>query len=71
VVERTFADPMPDSAERAVEIAGAGGVRWTERITVRNTAGEKYDRIVDYVMGSMPEPCEVVSDEDLFGDIPF
>ncbi len=49
-------DPVPDTAERAVEIAEGGGVAHTEMITVRNIAGEKYDRIVGYKLGPMPEP---------------
>ena len=49
-------DPVPDTAERAVEIAEGGGVAHTEKITVRSIAGEKYDRIVGYKLGPMPEP---------------
>jgi DNA repair protein RadD len=48
-------DPVPDTAECAVEIAEAGGVAHTLGITVRNIAGEKYDRIVSYKLGPMPE----------------
>jgi DNA repair protein RadD len=48
-------DPIPDTAERAVEIAEGGGLASTGRITVRNIAGEKYDRIVAYKLGPMPE----------------
>jgi DNA repair protein RadD len=49
-------DPVPDTAERAVEIAEAGGVAHTERITVRSIAGEKYDRVVACKLGPLPEP---------------
>jgi DNA repair protein RadD len=52
---RRSPDPVPDTAERAEEIAEAGGVASTERITVRSIAGQKYDRIVAYVLGAMPE----------------
>ena len=48
-------DPVPDTAERAVEIAQGGGVATTRSITVRTVAGEQYDRIVDYELGPMPE----------------
>ena len=63
---------MPDSAERAAEIAGGGGVAQTEKITVRSVAGEKYDRVVGYEIGPMPEQLPVHEalgyDEE---DIPF
>lgn len=52
-------DPVPDTAERAVEMAEAGSLATTEMITVRSIAGEKYDRIVDYQLGPMPEALEV------------
>ncbi|HON68739.1 MAG TPA: DEAD/DEAH box helicase family protein [Phycisphaerae bacterium] len=49
-------DPVPDTAQRAVEIAEGGGLAHTEKITVRSIVGEKYDRIVRYKLGPMPEP---------------
>lgn len=68
---RRSPDPVPDTAERAVEIAEAGGMAHTERITVRSIAGEKYDRVVAYKLGPLPEPIA----NDFFGydpdDIPF
>jgi len=57
--KRRSPDPVPDTAQRAVEIAEGGGLATTERITVRSVAGEKYDRIVDYKLGPMPEPVPV------------
>jgi DNA repair protein RadD len=67
---RRSPDPVPGTAERAVEIAEAGGVCRAEKITVRSVAGEKYDRIVDYVIGEMPE---MVTTTDPFdpADVPF
>lgn len=56
---RRSPDPIPDTAERAVEIAEGGGVAHTEKITVRNIAGEKYDRIVACKLGPLPEPIPV------------
>lgn len=53
---RRSPDPVPDSAERAVEIAGGGGLAHTEQITVRTIAGEKYDRIVAHRLGQLPAP---------------
>jgi DNA repair protein RadD len=49
-------DPVPETAQRAVEIAEGGGLAHTEKITVRSIVGEKYDRIVRYKLGPMPEP---------------
>ena len=48
-------DPVPATAERAVEIAEGGGVAIAEAITVRSVTGEKYDRIVEYKLGPVPE----------------
>lgn len=65
-------DPMPDTAERAVEIAEGGGVAHTEKITVRSISGERFDRIVGYKLGPMPEPLpagEVRGYDD--SEIPF
>jgi DNA repair protein RadD len=64
-------DPVPDTAERAVELAECGALAPTLYITVRAVAGEPYERIVDYELGPVPEACEVVSDESLYGEIPF
>jgi len=67
---RSF-DPVPDSSERAVEIAEGGGVARTEKIVVRSAAGEKYDRIVGYTLGEMPEPVPVEELADDVADVPF
>jgi len=53
---RRSLDPIPDTAERAVEIAEGGGVAHAEKITGRNIPGEKFDRIIGYKLGPMPEP---------------
>jgi DNA repair protein RadD len=52
-------DPVPDTAQRAVDIASAGGLAQTVSITVRSVAGEKFDRIVDYELGEKPDPLPV------------
>ncbi len=64
-------DPVPETAERAVEIAEAGGVAWAEKIVVRTVAGEKYDRIVGYTLGPMPEPVPDGPSEYDLDDVPF
>jgi DNA repair protein RadD len=54
--KRRSPDPVPDSAERAVELAQNGALATTLSITVRSVAGEPYDRITDYELGPVPEP---------------
>jgi DNA repair protein RadD len=56
-------DPVPDTAERAVEIASGGGLADTRKITVRAVAGEPYERIVGYELGPLPDPLPVESVE--------
>ncbi len=69
---RRSPDPVPDSAERAVEQAEAGGLATTEKITVRSIVGEKYDRIVAYKLGPLPEALEVSSHDPFDPDeVPF
>ena len=57
-------DPVPDTAQRAVEIAEAGGIASPIQITVRSESGQRFDRIIDVVLGEMPEPVPVE-------DVPF
>jgi DNA repair protein RadD len=54
--KRHSPDPVPDTAQRAVEIAEAGGVAATLGITVRTVTGDEFERITDYELGPMPEP---------------
>lgn len=66
--------PVPDDIFLAVEIADAGGLAEALEITVRSEAGEKFDRITDYVLGERP-PAESDAGVDAWGipddDIPF
>ena len=66
---RRSPDPVPMSAEEAVVIADAGGIAMAEQITVRNIAGERFDRIIDYQLGPVPEAVPY-GDVDL-SDVPF
>jgi len=65
-------EPVPDTADEAVDIANAGGLAPTLAITVRSVVGEKYDRIIRYRLGPKPvrdpEPEYVPADD---GIIPF
>lgn len=68
---RRSPDPVPKSAEQAVEIAEAGGLAHTEKIVVRSMAGEKYDSIVSYVLGPRPEAVPASSDDLSLAEVPF
>jgi DNA repair protein RadD len=70
--KRHSPDPVPDTAERAVEIAEAGGVAATLGITVRTVTGDDFERITDYELGPMPEPIPAGElDPDDPDEIPF
>ncbi len=72
-------DPLPETAQDAVDIASGGGVAFTKKITVRKVTGEKFDRIIKYEIGDIPEPVtDELGNRDAFGepivnddDIPF
>ena len=55
LVARPPSDPLPATAQQAVDIANAGGVAFTKAITVRSVAGEKFDRVVDYELAEKPQ----------------
>jgi DNA repair protein RadD len=66
-------DPVPETAQQAVDIANAGGVAVAKAITVRQVAGQKYDEIVDYELGEKPEQLDFSGDFAEFAgeEIPF
>ena len=49
----------------------AGGPASTQQITVRNNVGEKYDRIVGYKLGPLPEPILPEIHELYEEEVPF
>ena len=54
---------VPGTIEEAVDLANSGALVETLAITVRHVAGEKFDRIVDCVLGAKPElEAAVVAD---------
>ena len=65
-------DPLPTTAQQAVDIADAGGLAATQRITVRKVTGERYHRIVACELGEKlePVPLEVALGYDE-SEIPF
>jgi DNA repair protein RadD len=72
--KRRSPEPVPDTAQQAVDMAKNGGLAFTSSITVRMVAGDEFERITDYEIGPMPEPTsdgeeEVVSEDAL--DFPF
>jgi DNA repair protein RadD len=62
--------PIPDTASEAVALAEAGVLAVTDRIIVRNVSGERFDRIVGYQLGPLPEQSPIWDDADL-EEVPF
>jgi len=60
--------PVPDTAEQAVDICEAGGIAEAKAITVRSVTGEKYDRIIRHTLGPIP-PHSDGGDEREDGDL--
>lgn len=69
---RRSPDPVPDTAQRAVEIIEGGGLAPTLGITVRAVAGDPYERIIDHELGPMPDAVPAGEYPDYDPDeIPF
>lgn len=47
--------PVPDDVEEALELAMSGNLAEPTQITIRSVSGDKFDRIVGYVLGPKPE----------------
>lgn len=62
-------DPVPDTAQDAVDIANAGGLAYPDMVTVRSIAGEPYDRIIAARLGRAPEAVAASSIPD--DEVPF
>ena len=62
-------DPLPETAEEAVDIANAGGLAMPITITVRKIPGEKYNKIIRTVLGEVPEGVAAnMGNLDAWGD---
>ncbi len=61
-------EPVPGSADEAVELAEAGALAPTLAITVERKAGERFDRVVAYRLDEMPPRLD--SAEGLPGEAP-
>jgi DNA repair protein RadD len=69
---RRSPDPIPATAEEAVLMANSGSLAPTLKITVRAVAGEKFERIIDYELGPVPEPVAATEIKDSFQEtVPF
>ncbi len=55
-------EPVPASVDEAVDLADCGALAPTISITVQRKAGEKYDRIVNHILG--PKPLNIENEED-------
>jgi DNA repair protein RadD len=73
-------EPIPATAQEAVDLAEAGALAPVIGITVRSVAGEKFDRVTDYQLGPIPlrlDGADERVDEDVAepawaeDDIPF
>lgn len=53
-------EPIPETAQEAVELADMGALASTLEITVMHKPGDKYDRIVAYRLGQKPPRPESV-----------
>lgn len=56
-------DAFPESAERGVDIAEAGGLAIPVSVTTEKKPGEKYAQIKEVEVGEVPEPPEKIEDE--------
>lgn len=63
-------DPIPETAQHAVDLANNGALAHTERVTVRAVAGEKFERIIGCQLGPKPEPSPLWAVPDL-DEVPF
>jgi DNA repair protein RadD len=55
--QRSF-DPIPESAERAVELIDGGALAPTLAITVEHKPGDPFERVVAHVLGEKPPPLD-------------
>lgn len=51
-------EPVPATVEEAVDLAEAGALAATLSITVETKAGERFERVIDHVLGDIPPRLE-------------
>lgn len=64
-------DPVPDTVEQAVELAESGSLAFTESLTVKSVAGQRFDEIVKYRIGPKPQPITAPPDQFRNEELPF
>ncbi|QDU71060.1 DEAD/DEAH box helicase [Mucisphaera calidilacus] len=57
-------EPIPDTAQDAVDLADSGALAEAKTITVRSVAGERFDRITDYQLGPIPPRLDGSDERD-------
>jgi DNA repair protein RadD len=57
-------DPVPATAQEAVDIANNGGLAPTKSITVRTVTGEEFSRIAECELGPIPETEHISTGDD-------
>jgi len=61
-------DPVPATAQEAVDIANNGGLALTKSITVRSVTGEEFSRITECELGPIPDSEHVSTGDDPLAD---
>jgi DNA repair protein RadD len=67
-------DPVPATADDAVDLASAGSLAKPLEITVRTVSGERFERVIDYKLSPIPEPVgesSAATSPQSTDDIPF
>ena len=59
--------PPPRSAEEAVKLASDGALAMPRKIVVKSIAGEKFDQVVDYELGVIPNYTQEPDGDDSYG----
>jgi DNA repair protein RadD len=57
-------EPIPNTVQEAIDLAEAGALAETEQITVRSITGQKYNRIINYQLGSKPPLLDGTEEQD-------
>jgi DNA repair protein RadD len=64
-------DRVPDTVEQAIEAIEGGAIAQTLSITTRQKAGDKFETIVGYELGPLPDPLPPDSDYFDNDEVPF
>lgn len=64
---RRSPDPVPESAQRAADLANCGALALPLKITVQQMAGEKFETITDHELGPLPDPVPSALEDSMSG----